>query len=128
MLTTCNHHHHHHRRRLRLLHSSRVDLDDGPEAKHRHDLVPAESGLHEDLLPLPLVPLDAVDEHDVHIEQGLHLPVLLLRRPCSDDYVHDYHLPSGVPGRDGLLAVLQYLDALVVAPVVKNPLEYAANI
>lgn len=102
---------------------SRVHLDDGADAEDRRDSVVGEPGLDEDPLPLLLVPLHAVDDHDVEVEQGLHLPVPRVRRPSPDHHVDDYHLPSSFPRRDGLPAVPQYLHALLVAPVMQNPLK-----
>jgi hypothetical protein len=103
------------------LYGLRVDLYDGSNTQNGYDIVRAKSGFENDLLPLFLISFGSIDSHDKEIEQDLRLYMLPVGRPRSNHDIHYYHLPSF--GWYGLLAVLQYLDAFGIAPVMQNPLK-----
>jgi hypothetical protein len=53
-----------------------VDLNDGSNTKNGYDFVITKSSFKNNLLPLLLISLDAVDKHDEEIKQDLGLFVL----------------------------------------------------
>jgi hypothetical protein len=63
---------------LELHRFSWVDLDYRPNTENRYDLVTAKPGFKNDLLPLRLISLSAIDKHHKEIEYDLHLHMLLV--------------------------------------------------